>query len=123
MPTSTHHSSSSHEDQLLLPNDHRDQPGSNSSYSLFRAQTRRFLTSKPGHYAVLLLVSLDVSSIFADFVISLYMCEHSKENLNDLERIQEVLGIVGLVFSCLFMAELVASVLAFGWRYVSINHA
>ena len=30
-----------------------------------RAQLRRFLTSRAGHYSVLLLVSLDVSCIFA----------------------------------------------------------
>ncbi len=38
-----------------------------------RKQIRRFLTSKVGHYAVLLLVSLDVSCIFADFLISLFV--------------------------------------------------
>lgn len=28
------------------------------------------------------------------------------------------LGIAGLIFSCLFLVELIASVWAFGWRYV-----
>ena len=88
-----------------------------------RAQTRQFLSSKYGHYAVLLLVSLDVSCIFADFLISLYICDHScgkgKEANPDLPKAQDVLGIISLVFSCLFMAELVASIWAFGlsWAF------
>lgn len=92
-----------------------------------RAQTRRFFTSKTGHYAILLLVSLDVSSIFADFIISLYVCEHtcrgkpySKEPEHSLENIsaaQDVLGVISLVFSCLFLAELLASIWAFGFSF------
>ena len=38
-----------------------------------RNSLQRFLTSKWGHYSVILLVSLDVSGIFADFLISLHM--------------------------------------------------
>ena len=34
-----------------------------------RAQLRRFLTSRAGHYSVLLLVLLDVSCIFAGILI------------------------------------------------------
>ncbi len=44
-----------------------------------RRETRRFLSSKYGHYAVLLLVFLDVSCIFADFLISLYVCDHKRD--------------------------------------------
>ena len=38
-----------------------------------RRSLQRFLTSKWGHYSVILLVSLDISGIFADFLISLHM--------------------------------------------------
>ena len=83
-----------------------------------RKQVQRLLASKFGHYAVLALVSLDVSCIFADFLISLYVCDHSCGNgnhvCNRLLRTQKALGIVSLVFSCLFMAELLASIWAFG---------
>ncbi|MCJ1470118.1 hypothetical protein MMC07_008763 [Pseudocyphellaria aurata] len=86
-----------------------------------RAHVRRFLTSKAGHYAVLLLVSLDVTCIFADFLISLYICEQwcgkDLDATKPLVQSQEALGIVSLVFSCLFMAELIASVWAFGLKY------
>ena len=93
--------------------------GEDSKVHVYRTQTQRFLTSKIGHYSVLLLVSLDVSIIFADFLISLYTCEHScgkKEGINkDLARAQDAIGIVSLVFSCLFMTELLASIWAFGF--------
>ena len=82
-------------------------------------QVRRFLTSKAGHYAVLALVSLDVSCIFADFLISLFICERQcrhkdSGSVEGLVEAQDALGIVSLVFSCLFMAELLASIWAFG---------
>ena len=97
----------------------RFSPGGENSYlHTTRTRTQQFLTSKFGHYAVLLLVSLDVSCIFADFLISLYVCEHScgkGEGINkDVGKAQEALGIVSLAFSCLFMAELLASIWAFG---------
>lgn len=92
--------------------------GEDSVLHATRTQTQRFLTSKFGHYAVLLLVSLDVSCIFADFLISLYTCDQScgKGNVvdKDWREAQNALGIVSLVFSCLFMAELLASIWAFG---------
>ena len=87
-----------------------------------RKQTRRVLSSIYGHYAVLLLVSMDVGCIFADFLISLYICDQScgkGDSVGDgLPKAQDALGIVGLVFSCLFMVELLASVWAFGFEWV-----
>ena len=92
----------------------------NSYLAPARKQTRRFLESKYGHYSVLLLVSLDVGCIFADFLISLYICDHhcgkGKDASKSLPEAQDALGIVSLIFSCLFMLELCASVWAFGLR-------
>lgn len=83
-----------------------------------RTKTQRFLTSKFGHYAVLLLVSLDVSCIFADFLIGLYTCEQSCKKGQGVDRewreARNALGVVSLIFSCLFMAELLASIWSFG---------
>ena len=100
-------------------------PGGKDSYlHTTRKQTQRFLTSKTGHYAVLLLVSLDVSCIFADFLINLFQCEHkcgaSNEENEALGKALEVLGIVSLVFSCLFMLELLCSIWAFGLPSVTL---
>ncbi|KAF2086058.1 hypothetical protein K490DRAFT_58049 [Saccharata proteae CBS 121410] len=87
-----------------------------STMHVSRQKTQRFLSSKTGHYAVLVLVSLDVSCIFADFIVNLLTCEKRlpKQPWND---VLEGLGIVSLVFSCLFMLELLASVWAFGFSY------
>ena len=129
--------------QPLLPSDHRlihslkttpahiarllpDRPSvpfSSGSFSLHttRHQLQTFLSSKYGHYSVLALVSLDVAGIFADFLISLHLCEHGGEkgfNPKPWERADEGLEVASLVFSSLFLAELIACVFAFGWRCV-----
>ncbi|THX44048.1 hypothetical protein D6D10_00619 [Aureobasidium pullulans] len=87
-----------------------------STFSTARRCTRRYLNSKFGHYAILLLVSLDCSCIFGEFVIQILTCEgRVSESKGDVA--QEAIGIVGLVFSCLFVLELMASIWAFGFQY------
>ncbi|THZ13195.1 hypothetical protein D6C91_08003 [Aureobasidium pullulans] len=87
-----------------------------STFSAARRCTRRYLNSKFGHYAILLLVCLDCSCIFGEFVIQILTCEgRVSESKGDVA--QEAIGIVGLVFSCLFMLELMASIWAFGFQY------
>lgn len=85
-----------------------------------RAKTRAALSSKWGHYAVLFLVAVDVACVFADFLIELHTCG-LRERHQTVDRrwdiAQEALGLVGLIFSCLFMVELIASVLSFGLSY------
>ncbi|TKA65592.1 hypothetical protein B0A49_04873 [Cryomyces minteri] len=68
---------------------------------------QRFLTSKTGHYSVLLLVSLDVSY----FITQIFRCER-KHLGPEWETALNALGMVSLVFSCLFMIKLVASIWA-----------
>jgi voltage-gated hydrogen channel 1 len=65
---------------------------------------------------VLLLVALDLLGIFADIIINLYQCdaESSSPQWSDA---RQFLGLAGLVFSSVFMAELLLSIWAFGWRY------
>lgn len=91
-------------------------PGrSDSTSETARRHTRRYLNSKFGHYAILLLVSLDCTCIFSEFVIQILSCEgRISESRGHVA--QEAIGIVGLVFSCLFMLELLASIWAFGFR-------
>ena len=88
-----------------------------------RTKAQRFLTSKAGHYAVILLVSADVLCIIADFVINLFICERQcgqlSGDLRGLVTAHDALGIVSLIFSSLFMAELIASTWAFGIKYVN----
>ena len=96
------------------PHTHQD-----SIITTTRQQTRRYLSSKTGHYSVLLLVLLEVTCIFADFIIQIFSCE-GRVDSHDGAIALDTLGIVSLVFSCLFMTELVASVWAFGFGWVSI---
>ena len=92
--------------------------GDNSWIWKTRTALQSFLSSKWGHYAVIGLVSLDVAGIFAGFLISLHICEHSREkgfNRQVWETADEALDVSTLVFSCLFMVELMLSVFAFGF--------
>ncbi|KAH0333067.1 hypothetical protein KCU84_g10424, partial [Aureobasidium melanogenum] len=89
---------------------------SNSKLDTARRYTRRYLNSKFGHYAILLLVSLDCTCIFFEFVVQLLSCE-GKISESRGHVAQEAIGIVGLVFSCLFMLELLASIWAFGLHF------
>lgn len=94
-----------------------------------RRQLRRSLDSKAAHYSILLLVSLDVACLFAgisvimassaaatnfvlDLIIQLHIC--GRHHTKPFDEALAGLGIAGLVFSCLFMFELMASVWAFG---------
>jgi len=89
-----------------------------AQYNRSRQGLQDFLSSRTQHYFVLALVSLDLLGIFADIFIALYTCEQlgdSPDPRFDEARIG--LGIAGLVFSCLFMVELLMSIWAFGWRY------
>lgn len=106
------------ENQPLLQNAFSSNESGQAEYSetrldVTRRETRRFLNSKVGHYSVLLLVGLDVSCIFADFIIQILTCE-GRIPPKEGEVALQTLGVAGLVFSCLFMAELLTSICAFG---------
>jgi len=94
--------------------------GEDSWVWISRRRLQRFLSSKWGHYSVIILVSLDVAGIFADFLITLHICEHTGEkgfSRKTWEKADEVLDVASLVFSCLFMLELLLSIWAFGFSY------
>ncbi|KAI4727972.1 hypothetical protein E4T49_04146 [Aureobasidium sp. EXF-10728] len=88
----------------------------NSTFDTARRNTRRYLNSKFGHYAVLLLVSLDCTCIFSEFVIQILSCE-GRISEPRARIAEEAIGIIGLIFSCLFMLELLASIWAFGLHF------
>jgi len=85
-------------------------------YTHHRQYLQDFLSSRTQHFCVLGLVSLDLLGIFADIFINLYTCEEGEPSPT-WDAVRNGLGIAGLVFSCLFMLELILSVWAFGWRY------
>ncbi|KAK9427603.1 hypothetical protein V1505DRAFT_379635 [Lipomyces doorenjongii] len=86
--------------------------------SRWRSSARRFLSSKWGHYIILVLVAVDVACIFADFLIQLHNCE-VKHSTKGWDIAQDILSLVSLVFSCLFLVELAVSLLSFGSSYLS----
>lgn len=63
----------------------------------------------------MILVTLDVAGIFADFLVSLHVLEHQDEDMSKWVQAKDGLGILSLVFSCLFMVELLCSIYAFGF--------
>ncbi|ESZ97422.1 hypothetical protein SBOR_2200 [Sclerotinia borealis F-4128] len=94
-----------------------------NSYRMSRTSVKTFLSSGAQHYTVLLLVACDLIGIFADIIINLYQCDNDKEGKTEpiWNEVRDGLGIAGLIFSCFFMVELIASVWAFGWRYVFLT--
>ncbi|TVY57011.1 Voltage-gated hydrogen channel 1 [Lachnellula cervina] len=87
-----------------------------TAYTTSRNTLKTFLSTRAQHYTVLALVSCDLLGIFADIIINLYQCDEGATNAK-WDEVREGLGIAGLVFSCLFLAELGASIWAFGLRY------
>ncbi|KAE8381877.1 hypothetical protein BDV26DRAFT_289078 [Aspergillus bertholletiae] len=118
-PLMGQHSSRLHRQQgLSLPDEQELEP----LIARWRRAARNFLSSRRGHYLVLLLVSVDVACTFADFIISLHVCELTKEGSHVAAGwgvTQEVLATIGLVFSCLFMLELTVTIFSFGKGYFS----
>lgn len=95
------------EHRPLLPSDHARvgaPPTTASRVATARRQVKRFLTSKTGHYSVLMVVSLDISCIFADLLLAILTCE-GRVARKDGNEAQSVLGYFSLVFSCLFMVR------------------
>jgi hypothetical protein len=85
-------------------------------HNQYRQRARAFLSSRTQHYTVLLLVTLDLLGIFADIIINLYQCDSPSASPSWTD-VRNGLGIADLVFSCMFMVELLLSVWAFGWGY------
>jgi hypothetical protein len=86
----------------LLPSDRARVAHTPSHAAAARRQVKRYLTSKTGHYSILLLVSLDISCIFADLLLAILTCEGRVPRKNG-NQAQAVLGTLSLVFSSLFM--------------------
>lgn len=87
-----------------------------------RSNACRFLESKWGHYSIIILVAADISGIFADFLLKLYICEHTCRGRQTISasfyQLTDLLGIMSLIFSSLFLLELVVSIWAFGIQFV-----
>lgn len=89
-----------------------------SSMKGLRARGRRLLSSRSKHYLIMGLVALDVAALLLNVFIQLIACDMGQRKEPWVEEASRGLEIAGLVFSCLFMAELIASLLSFGPRLV-----
>ncbi|KAK2615628.1 hypothetical protein N8I77_002372 [Diaporthe amygdali] len=89
-----------------------------STYTMRRRKCQDLLVSKQKHYLVLALVALDVSCLLADIFITLIDCDSRIKNDAWVPGVHKGLEEAGLVFSCLFLAELIASLWAFGLEFL-----
>ncbi|KAL2264930.1 hypothetical protein VTJ83DRAFT_7440 [Remersonia thermophila] len=88
-----------------------------AAHGRWRARAQTFLSSRVKHYFVLALVTLDVCAILADLLVALVACDLDQKDAPWVRTTSKVLYPLSLAFGSLFMAELLVTVWAFGWRY------
>ncbi|KUI72769.1 Voltage-gated hydrogen channel 1 [Cytospora mali] len=93
-------------------------PGEVSTYARRRQTCQGMLLSKQKHYFTLALVALDVSCLLADIFIALIDCDERIKNDAWVPGVRQGLEDAGLVFSCMFMVELIMCLWAFGFDYL-----
>lgn len=93
------------EDGPLVSNYHRNQQ-----------RCQALLVSKQKHYFILALVALDVACLLTDILIALIDCDKRIKNDAWVPDVREALERAGLVFSCLFLVELLLCLWAFGFK-------
>lgn len=84
------------------------------TYRKRQRQCQGLLLSKQKHYLILALVALDVSCLLAGIFIALIDCDSRIKNDAWVPEVREGLEHAGLVFSCLFLVELLLCLWAFG---------
>jgi len=82
-----------------------------------RTSLQDMLASRRKHYVILALVSLDVATLMANIFVELVACDMKRNDEPWVKSTRQGLTLAGLVFSCVFLAELILCVTAFGWRY------
>lgn len=107
------------QEPLLQDQDDLNQQQSLDEFSIYARQRRKcrgLLISKQKHYLILALVALDVSCLLADIFIALIDCDKRIKNDAWVPAVREGLEDAGLIFSCLFMLELIMCLWAFGFE-------
>lgn len=85
-----------------------------NTYQKYQRQCQHLLVSRQKHYFILALVALDVSCLLADIFIALIDCDSRIKNDAWVPGVREALEHAGLVFSCMFLLELLMCLWAFG---------
>ncbi|UKZ77842.1 hypothetical protein TrVFT333_005568 [Trichoderma virens FT-333] len=94
----------------------RQSPSVSRRWQRWRRSSQRLLESRTKHFVVMSIVALDVAALLANVFIQLIACEMHQNDEPWVEQLTESLEIAGLVFSSLFLLELVACLFAFGLR-------
>ncbi|EMR62385.1 putative hydrogen voltage-gated channel 1 protein [Eutypa lata UCREL1] len=89
----------------------------NRTFHQTRQWAQRSIKSRAKHWVVLVLVILDVAGILSDIFIGLITCELGREDESWVGPTRQGLTTFSLVMSCVFMLELIMSVLADGLEY------
>ncbi|KAJ4396284.1 hypothetical protein N0V93_000503 [Gnomoniopsis smithogilvyi] len=89
-----------------------------SNYHRNQQKCQTLLVSKQKHYFILALVALDVACLLTDILIALIDCDKRIKNDEWVPEVREALERAGLVFSCLFLVELLLCLWAFGFKYL-----
>ncbi|CAN8105938.1 unnamed protein product [Discula destructiva] len=95
-----------------------DRPAASSRYHRSQQHCQALLVSKQKHYLILGLVALDVACLLAGILIALIDCDKRIKNDAWVPDVREALEHAGLVFSCLFLAELILCLWSFGLEYL-----
>ena len=80
-----------------------------------RRAAQRLFSTRTRHWIVLVLIILDVAGILTDIFIGLITCELGKKDEPWVGKTRQVLTTFSLVMSCIFMLELLLSVLVDGF--------
>jgi hypothetical protein len=106
------------EQQPLLPSsnegEHDNHCRPRSTIARLRLLTQAVLSSPLGRYTILALIGLDISGVFAEFLVTSLACDGSL-SAHSAETAEAVLSVLSLTFSSIFMVELILTLWAFGW--------
>ncbi|KAL7950391.1 hypothetical protein V8C42DRAFT_118465 [Trichoderma barbatum] len=97
----------------------RQSPSASRYWRRCRRTSQRLLESRTKHFVVMAIVALDVTALLANVFIQLIACEMHQNDEPWVMQLTECLEIAGLVFSSLFLLELVACLFAFGLRFLA----
>lgn len=99
---------------LMASEEEENQSVPASTYRRTQQRCQALLISKKKHYFILALVALDVTCLLTGILIALIDCDKRIKNDAWVPEVREDLERAGLVFSCLFLLELLLCLWSFG---------
>jgi voltage-gated hydrogen channel 1 len=99
-----------------LGEDGRPRPRFKDRWNRGRQGAQVLLVSKKKHYVVLGIVALDVAALLTNIFLELIACDTGIKSEPWVADVNDGLKTAGLVFSSLFLVELLLCIVAFGFR-------